>query len=361
MRFSRVVRSEGQKAASKLCAYAAVSMRKEIPPSWPLPLPAPLPHNANKQVLLLDIDETLIHTFGMTAHEKNPDDALLEGVDFLEFHYLARPFLADFLKEVNELFEVIFWTSGTASYCAAILDSIEQDILHLPPSFYAYRQLVKDMKGLKGEEGSTNHANFYALSRTQTLESLAYMKYIPMAGRSLSSAVLIDDNVRSFPLTPRNGIKISPFCADDRMIQNYLFAMQKLQQQRQKGDKLDEELLAALRDGSSELNRLENDTALLDIMPLLRAIAKVPHGQDVRRELDHWRSSDYIKCDDFQETMNCRSVTRNDLLGQVLLSRNEEAIPPFKSQLYNSSYLEAANAEITALKSRPKPRTSSNL
>lgn len=358
MRFSRVVRSEGQKTASKLCAYAAVSLKKEIPTCWPLPLPSPLPQNANKQVLLLDIDETLIHTFGMTAHEKNLDDTLLEGVEFYEFHYLARPFLEDFLKEVNELFEVIFWTSGTASYCAAILDSIEQDILQLPPSFYAYRELVKDMKGLKGDEGSTSHANFYALSRTQTLESLAYMKYIPMAGRPLSSAVLIDDNVRSFPLTPRNGIKIPPFYADDRLIQNYLFSMQKLQQQQQQGEKLDEGLLASLQKGSSELNRLEKDTALRDIMPLLRAIAKVPHGEDVRRELDHWRSSDYTKCDDFRETMNLRSVTRNELLGEVLPSRNEEAIPPFKSQLYNSSYLEAANAEITALQTRPKPRSS---
>lgn len=352
MRLGRLLRKEGERAmASQLKACAAIGLRKEFAPVWTLPLPKPMPSNADKHVLLLDIDETLIHTFGMTSHVTEEGGKLVESPDLYEYHYLTRPYLREFLEEVNQLFEVIFWTSGTASYCAAILDSIEQHILELPPSFYSHQELMKAKAGAE----STSHANFYALSRTQTLEAVNYMKYIPMIGRKATSSVLIDDNVRSFPLTPRAGIKISPFYGDDTVIQRYLFAVQKMKEQGKTTP--DAELMKMIHAGSEEIARMEGDTGLLEIMPLLRRIAGVPRDGDVRRELDHWRCAEYVKCDDFKETMNQRSVLRNTVLGTVLPQRNDAPIAAFRSGVYNSSYVAAVDAELQLMQKRPPVRS----
>lgn len=329
-------------------------------PTWPLPLPPPFPRNKQKQVLLLDIDETLIHTFAMENYlpkkqqaeaisKVNEEDALLDGIKLEAFYYVARPYLGEFLKEVNDLFEVIFWTSGIASYCSAILDSFEQDILHLPPSFYSYKEIVKEIRGLTGENKSTNRANFYSLSRSQTLERLHYMKYIPMIGRPTNSAVLIDDNVRSFPLTPRSGLKIKPFFPNSEEAMHYLCAAQKVEQLRSESKPIDANLLRFVEAGHPDIALMEQDTSLLDILPLLRAIASVPYGQDVRQEVDHWRQPSYINCDDFRQNMNPRSVTRREILGTFLQERQKEPIPPLKSHLYNSSFIEESSAEVSLL------------
>lgn len=349
----------------RLAVHTALSLGSEMPPTWPLPLPPPFSRNKNKQVLLLDIDETLIHTFGMTSgpiskqdldEEMNKkienDEALLAGIRLENFHYVARPYLREFLTEVNDLFEVIFWTSGVSSYCAAIVDSFERDILQLPPSFYSFREILKEIKGISGESGSTNRANFYALSRSQTLEKLNYMKYIPMINRPHNSAVLIDDNERSFPLTPRSGLKIAPFSPTSESAVHYLCAAQKLQNLRRQSKPIDAKLARFVEDGNADISRMEADTALLDILPMLRAIASVPYGQDVRRELDHWRKSSYTDCDDFHQNMDLRSVARRELLGTFTATRQPEPIPPLKSHLYNSSFIEECCAEIALLHRR---------
>lgn len=349
----------------RLAVHTAVSLGEKIPPTWPLPLPPPFPRNKGKQVLLLDIDETLIHTFGMANYNPKKEnqegskkvDSLLDGVHLEKFYYLARPFLGEFLKEVNELFEVIFWTSGIASYCSAIISSFEQDILHLPPSFYSYREVIKEIKGLSGENKSSSTANFYSLSRSQTLERLQYMKYIPMIGRPINSSVLIDDNVRSFPLTPRSGIKIKPFYPTSEDATHYLYAAQKVDQLRSESKPIDDYLLQLVEAGHPEIAALEKDTALLDILPMLRAIAKVPYGEDVRLELDYWRQPSYVDCDDFRQNMDLRSVVRQQLLGACVETRQSKPIPPLKSHLYNASYIEECCAEVSLLHRRPFNRS----
>ncbi|CAJ1023302.1 putative NLI interacting factor-like phosphatase [Leishmania utingensis] len=347
MRASSFLQQQASSAALQpLRSIVAIGLRQEFEPQWPLPLPPPLPANKQKHTLVLDIDETLIHTYGMSRHDDNNEnsrDPAVPGViPLVDYYVLLRPHLKEFMDEMNQLFEVIFWTAGTASYCCAVLDALEQQVMQLPRSFYSYVELAKESHKMKS---STSHTNFYALSRTQTLEQQGYMKYLPMLGRKMSSIVMVDDNVRSFPLTPRNGIRIDAFDPDDSVLQRYMIALRRTQEE--KPQEMEEELVQCLQQGQQEIARLEKDRALLDVLPVLRAAAQVPAGQDVTKELDHWRDLDYVRCDDFMETMNVRSVVRQQILGVTLPMRRNTPIPMQKLSFMNSGFVESANAEMT--------------
>ncbi|KPI87489.1 putative NLI-interacting factor [Leptomonas seymouri] len=353
----RMSRCFGQKAAAaaeqSLRSAVAIGLRQEFEPHWPLPLPEPLPMNKNKNTLVLDIDETLIHTYGMSKHDSSKDmspDPAVKDVPLVDYYVMLRPHLKEFLSEVHQLFEVVFWTAGTASYCCAIMDALEQQVMGLQRSFNSHIELARE---IQAKNSSTKHTNFYALSRTQTLEKQAYMKYLPMLGRKMSGVVMLDDNVRSFPLTPRNGIRISSFEPDDGILQRYMFAIRRLQ--TEKPENLEPAMIECIQLGQQEIARLEQDRSLLDVLPVLRAVAQVKAGEDVTKELDHWRDPEYVRCDDFMETMNHRSNVRRHILGVTLPARATTAIPPLKNGAMNSGFVESANVEMRMLLSRPMP------
>ncbi|RNF13384.1 NLI-interacting factor [Trypanosoma conorhini] len=328
-------RSTGQ----KLQRLVAFGLRQEFSPLWPVPLPPQLPKDAGKPTLVLDIDETILHTYGMR----------LATEDTVAFSLYLRPHLREFLAEVKELYEVVFWTAGTASYCAAMVDAIEVQVLQLPRSFYS----VEEIRLAASGAASTDTANFYALSRTQTLEEENYMKYLPMLGRPMNRVVVLDDNVRSFPLHPRNAVKVPLFLPDDRTLQAYSRAVSLLKEDAAHKDAAS--LSEVISRGQAEVARLEKDEALLQLLPLLRRVAQ---AEDVPRELDHWRDDDYVRCDDFHETMNPLSVTRQRVLGSVLPSRRDTPIPPLKAHFMNQCFVEGANA---AMRSQQMRRARSRL
>ncbi|RNF00487.1 NLI-interacting factor [Trypanosoma rangeli] len=323
----------------KLQSLVAFGLRQEFSPLWPVPLPPQLPQDVGKPTLVLDIDETILHTYGMQ----------LETEDTVAFFLFLRPHLREFLKEVKELYEVVFWTAGTASYCSAMVDAIEVQVLQLPRSLCN----VNEMKLAASGAPSTDNVNFYALSRTQTLEGENYMKYLPMLGRPMHRVIVLDDNVRSFPLHPRNAVKVPVFLPDDRALMEYGQGVSLMNEDGAHKD--DASLLEAISRGKAEVARLEKDQALLQLLPLLRRVAQ---AENIPRELDHWRDDEYVRCDDFHETMNPLSVTRQRVLGSVLPSRRDTPIPPLKAHYMNQCFLEEAN---TAMRSQQMRRDRSKL
>ncbi|ORC88163.1 putative PTP1-interacting protein, 39 kDa [Trypanosoma theileri] len=351
VRASRYSYMRAKPVMQKLQSIVAFGLRQEYPPVWPLPLPPPLPQSVGKPTLVLDIDETLLHTYGMHlvqsnlnieegTNNNNNNNMNNTAADTIAFSLFLRPLLREFLMEVKELYEIVFWTAGTASYCSAMVDAMEVQVLQLPPSFYNVQEMLRDAKSTETREGN-DHVNFFALSRTQTLEEHSYMKYLPMLGRPMHRVIMIDDNVRSFPLHPRNGVRIAPFLPDDKVLHDYSYAAIQLQEDETLMN--NEDLLKKIKSGKQEIARLERDQALLDLLPLLRAAAA---AEDLPRELDYWRDDDYIRCDDFRETMNPRSVTRQRLLGSVLPHRRETPIPPPKTHVMNHGFLEEANTAM---------------
>ncbi len=73
--------------------------------------------NAEKKLLILDLDETLIFA---------TEEKLGRQADFLVGQYFVyqRPFLESFLEFCFEHFEVAIWTTATKSYAEEILQAI---------------------------------------------------------------------------------------------------------------------------------------------------------------------------------------------------------------------------------------------
>jgi hypothetical protein len=292
-----------------------------------------------------------------------------------------------FLQEVNSLFEVVLWTAGVATYGGAVTNLLERTAGFTPSSIYDAERLCSDMRkdaaATKTRVEEEDHVNWYLLSRKQTLERLNWMKYIPMLGRDEKSVLMIDDNVRSFPLTPRCGIKIAPFDPRGYALEAYFNVLQELRieperfphvsrvgekgnfgaaeasedpnssiarkvdyyaQHLTRGDRVKAHAIAA---GMQEIQRLENDRALLDVLPLLRSVAAAP---DVRLELDHWRHDEYTRCDNFMESMRPDTVERNGLLGVVLPQRRPNGpIPAFRPTPHNYPFMQEADQHMHEL------------
>lgn len=84
-----------------------------------------------KGLLLLDLDETLIHS------ERFPKDYLEEGQysfkmptesDDIEYFTNKRPFLDEFINFAFENFDVGIWTASTEDYATIVAKNIGIDI-----------------------------------------------------------------------------------------------------------------------------------------------------------------------------------------------------------------------------------------
>jgi hypothetical protein len=298
----------------------------ELPPLFSLPLSScraaqasfSLSRRSNvnrRHMLVLDIDETLIYTYKSSPSPASPRT--------MEFCMLLRPHVEAFLLEVEQLFDIVFWTAGTASYCAAVLGTLQEALGRNASRCYsahaildaasksgdegslgvaaAQRQLLKDAL-LSPEVGQDKYPPWPSLSRSQTLQELDYMKYLPLLGVGLSSVVMVDDHERSFPLAPRNGLKLPRFAPP---------------------------VPTMPKDASPPATiQVPHDEHLLHLLPVLRSVAA---AADVAAELDHWRPDEYVQCDGPLSMMNPLSLARRKLLGNFICARRSEPIPPLGS------------------------------
>ncbi|CUG89563.1 NLI-interacting factor, putative [Bodo saltans] len=372
----------------------ATGLARDHDPHWPLPLPPPLIKleidAKKKHTLVLDIDETLLHT---VHQERHPQVRHLDN-----YHVLLRPHVGTFLKEVHELFEVVLWTAGVATYGGAMANVLEQAAGLEKSNYYDAEVLWASLDPTKkdtAEVADNDNVNWYLLSRAQTLTSHNWMKYIPMLGRDEKSVIMIDDNVRSFPLTPRGGVKIGAFDPRENILGSYFGLMQELEVPPERFPHLLDDSAAlgepsvefyakhfsrgdnakahAIFHGVKEIKRLESDRALLDLLPMLRAVAS---AETAVGEMDHWRSDDYIMCDNFMENMRNETAARSAVLGTFLPQRRTSGpIPALKQAVHNYPLVQEAKQNMhelwghskrqqegkTRSRSQPRISTKSNL
>jgi hypothetical protein len=364
---------------------ATMFMRAEsLPEVFTCPLPPPLNANNNsvipspttaKPTLVLDIDETLVCATGKYCDASAAPNAR----DVLAMEVWLRPYLTEFLSEVTKLFEVVFWTAGIASYAYGMVHLFES-LLQLPHATVYDPHLKVPFQPDEGNAPVAPH--FYVLARNETIASKEYMKFMPLIGRPMSRVLMIDDNPRSFPLTPRNGIRCNLFSWGNEHV-SFMKAAQAqgcltaVAGSAYEGE-LDPNLWKpdAAKAASTELFQPSElhyfgDTTLLDLLPMLR---KAAAAEDVTRELDHWRPADYIQCDDFKKNMDHQSIERRKLLGVTTVMvekfrsmhsgawrtelaeglRNAEPIAKLSPRVHNFPLLEEARQATEGQRRRGK-------
>ena len=136
----------------------------------------------NRKTLVLDLDETLIHS----AFEPfNPKDDIrlnikIKGEEYI-IHVLKRPFLDQFLKIVSEKYEIIIFTASISDYANPLLDKLD-------PFKKISHRLFRD------------HC-------TRTDNGL-FIKDLNKLGRNLKDVIIIDNNPISYTLNKMNGLPI---------------------------------------------------------------------------------------------------------------------------------------------------------
>ena len=129
-----------------------------------------------KYTLVLDMDETLIHYFFTQ----------INGMFFV------RPYCFDFLRELNEIYEIVTFTAGTKEYADNILNILDID-----------NNIIK-----------------YRLYRQHTtILGMSIYKDLSKLGRDLNRVIIIDNLKENFKMQPNNGIFIKTWTNDINDVQ----------------------------------------------------------------------------------------------------------------------------------------------
>jgi RNA polymerase II subunit A small phosphatase-like protein len=148
-------------------------------PTGPI-IPAPEGDDARKICLILDLDETLIHS--SFAPISNPDLHFTFGPEDSEqpVFVLVRPGARQFLCELGDLYELIIFTASVRPYADRVVDFIDPG--HVV-KFRLYRDSCTDFGG-------------------------SFVKDLSRLSRKLERIIIIDNTPSAYVLHPYNAIPI---------------------------------------------------------------------------------------------------------------------------------------------------------
>ncbi|KAI7205908.1 NIF-domain-containing protein [Hortaea werneckii] len=159
------------------------SMRDETQ-KWLLP---PLkPEHRGRKCLVLDLDETLVHSSFKILHQADFTIPVeIEG-QYHNVYVIKRPGVDAFLKRVGELYEVVVFTASVSKYGDPLLDQLDiHNVVH--------HRLFR--------ESCYNHQG-------------NYVKDLSMVGRDLQETIIIDNSPTSYIFHPQHAVPISSWFSD---------------------------------------------------------------------------------------------------------------------------------------------------
>jgi len=172
------------------------------PPTQKFLLPTLLPEEAKKKTLVLDLDETLVHS----SFKPIPDPDFVMSIELEnvihKVYVRKRPGVDNFLRVVGEKFEVVVFTASLAKYADPLLDILDR------------QRLVK--KRLFREACVQHYGN--------------YVKDLSHLGRALTDVIIIDNSPFSYMFQPDNAIPITSWFNDkaDRQLYDLLPFLEQL-------------------------------------------------------------------------------------------------------------------------------------
>jgi Dullard-like phosphatase family protein len=182
-----MIRSEGETQAQMISPSSN---------GYQFELPSQLPQDQGKLTVVLDIDETLIHTELITNQNagvmsNSQVDSFMLQMYGMSMKVSKRPFLDQFLQECSKKFELIAFTAGAEDYATALLDQID-------PNRTIFRHRLFRQHCTMNRFGTNN-----------------FIKDLRIVNRSLNKTVLVDNNAHSFLYQLGNGIPIASFFGTD--------------------------------------------------------------------------------------------------------------------------------------------------
>lgn len=154
------------------------------PQKWLLP---PLTQELKgRKCLVLDLDETLVHSSFKILHQADFTIPVeIEG-NFHNVYVIKRPGVDEFMKRVGELYEVVVFTASVSKYGDPLLDQLDiHKVIH--------HRLFR--------ESCYNHQG-------------NYVKDLSQVGRDLKDTIIIDNSPTSYIFHPQHAVPISSWFSD---------------------------------------------------------------------------------------------------------------------------------------------------
>ncbi|KAI6040330.1 NIF-domain-containing protein [Pisolithus marmoratus] len=154
------------------------------PDGSPRPLLPPIaPQHVGRKCLVLDLDETLVHSSFKHADYVVPVE--------IEYHWhnvyvIKRPGVDNFLKRMGEIYEVVVFTASLSKYADPVLDKLD---IHRVVSHRLFRESCYNHKG-------------------------NYVKDLSQLGRPISDTIIIDNSPASYIFHPNNAVPVSSWFND---------------------------------------------------------------------------------------------------------------------------------------------------
>lgn len=149
-------------------------------------LPPILPIHKGRKCLVLDLDETLVHSSFKILHQADFTIPVeIEG-NYHNIYVIKRPGVDQFMKRVGELYEVVVFTASVSKYGNPLLDQLDiHNVVH--------HRLFR--------ESCFNHQG-------------NYVKDLSMVGRDLKDTIIIDNSPTSYIFHPQHAVPISSWFSD---------------------------------------------------------------------------------------------------------------------------------------------------
>ncbi|MCQ2819813.1 MAG: HAD family hydrolase [archaeon] len=141
----------------------------------------------NKKTLVLDLDETLVHS-AFTPFPC-PSDVIIQieiDNEIHDIHVLVRPGVKEFLEEMAKHYEIVIFTASLSKYADPLLDIIDKQ----------------------------GYCPFRLFREHCTLINSTFVKDLVRLGRNLKDIVIVDNSPLSYALNPDNGIPILSWYED---------------------------------------------------------------------------------------------------------------------------------------------------
>ena len=150
---------------------------------------------SNRKTLVLDLDETLVHSQFQPFDVPCDITLKIELEDELhDIHVMVRPGVKEFLENMGKIYEIVIFTASVSKYADPLLDIIDKE----------------------------KYCKFRLFREHCTQINTCYVKEIKKLGRDLKDVVIVDNSPMSYALNPENGLPILTWFEDkdDRELYN---------------------------------------------------------------------------------------------------------------------------------------------
>ncbi|KAF8530423.1 NLI interacting factor [Hysterangium stoloniferum] len=157
------------------------------PDGLPRPLlPQVAAHHLGRKCLVLDLDETLVHS----SFKLIPQADYVVPVE-IDYHWhnvyvIKRPGVDNFLKQMGEIYEVVVFTASLSKYADPVLDKLD---VHKVVSHRLFRESCYNHKG-------------------------NYVKDLSQLGRPPTETIILDNSPASYIFHPNNAVPVSSWFND---------------------------------------------------------------------------------------------------------------------------------------------------